>query len=75
MPTISFQIPTEIKEILSKHPEIKWDKLVIDTLCNYAKKIQLMEKITQKSKLTNHDVQELDKTIKADLLKKYNIHN
>lgn len=75
MPTISFQIPKEIKEILSNHPEIKWDKLVIDTLCNYAKKIQLMDKITQKSKLTNQDVEELDKAVKVDLLRKYKMHN
>ncbi len=75
MPTISFQIPKEIKKILSNHPEIKWDKLVIDTLCNYAKKIQLMDKITQKSKLTKQDVEELDKAVKVDLLRKYKMHN
>ena len=75
MPNISFQVPTEIEKIISKHPEIKWDKLVIGTLCNYAKKIHLMDKITQNSKLTEHEVQELDKVIKANLRTKYKLNN
>lgn len=32
MPNVTFQIPSEIKEILSQHPEIKWDKVVTETL-------------------------------------------
>jgi len=71
MPNITLQIPSEIKEILSKHPEIKWDKIVTDTLWNYAKKLRLTDKMVSKSKLSDQDVDKLDKVIKADLLKRY----
>ena len=71
MPNITFEIPIEIKKILSEHPEIKWDKVVTDTLWNYAKKIRLMDKIASKSKLSIQDVDKLDKTVKARLLKHY----
>ncbi len=71
MPNITLQIPTEIKDILSKHPEIKWEKIVTDSLWSYAKKLRLIDKLTSKSKLSARDVDELDRTIKADLLKRY----
>jgi hypothetical protein len=71
MAEVTFSIPKEIQEIISKHPEVQWEKLVKDSLWNLAKKIQLMDKITAKSKLSEKDVDTLDKTIKADLLKIY----
>lgn len=71
MAEVTFRIPKEIQEIISKHPEIQWEKFVKDSLWNFAKKIQLMDKITAKSKLSKEDVDNLDKIIKADLLKMY----
>jgi hypothetical protein len=71
MANITLKIPTEIKEILSQHPEIKWDKIVTDSLWDYAKKLRLIDKLTSKSKLSARDVHKLDRTIKADLLKRY----
>ena len=71
MPNITIQIPVEIKEILSKHPEIKWERIVTDSLWNYAKKLRLIDKVTSKSKLSDRDVDKLDRTIKADLSKHY----
>ncbi len=71
MPSVTFQIPSEVRKILSKHPEIKWDKVVADTLWNYARKFRLMDKIVAKSKLSDPDVNELDKAIKNGLRKRY----
>jgi len=71
MPSITLQIPSEIKEILSKHPEIRWEKIVTDTLWNYTKKIRLADKISSKSKLSQEDIEQLDRVIKEGLLKHY----
>jgi hypothetical protein len=71
MPNITLQIPTEIEEILSKHPEIKWERIVTDSLWNYAKKLRLIDNVTSKSKLSDRDVDKLDRTIKVDLSKHY----
>jgi hypothetical protein len=71
MPKVTFEIPADIKDILTKHTEIDWDKIISDTLWSYAKKIKLLEAITSKSSLTNKDVEVLDHEIKAALSKKY----
>lgn len=71
MPKVTFEIPSDVKKIVSKHPEINWDKVISDTLWNYTKKIKLLDSITSKSKLTKKDVEAIDHDIKADLLKKY----
>lgn len=71
MPKVTFEIPADIKDILTKHTEIDWDKIISDTLWSYAKKIKLLESITSKSKLTDKDVEVLDHEIKAALSKKY----
>ena len=71
MPKVTFEIPADIKDILTKHTEIDWDKIISDTLWSYAKKIKLLEAITSKSSLTDKDVEVLDHEIKAALSKKY----
>lgn len=71
MPKLTFEIPIDIKDMVQKHTEIDWDKIVSDTLWNYAKKIKLLDSIACKSKLTEKDIDALDHEIKADLIKKY----
>jgi hypothetical protein len=71
MPSVTFQIPSEAKKVMSKYPKIKWDKVVADTLLNYARKLRLMDKISAKSKLSSQDIDELNKTIKPGLWKHY----
>jgi len=53
MASVTFQIPSEVRKILAKYPRIKWDKVVADTLWNYARKLRLMDKIAAKSKLSS----------------------
>ena len=71
MPKITFNIPSEIRTMISKHSEINWDKVINDTLWNYAKKIKLLDSITSARWLTDKDVDTIDHAIKADLLKQY----
>lgn len=71
MPKVTFEVPVDIKDIIQKHTEIDWDKIVTDTLWNYAKKINLLDSIAYKSKLSEKDIEVLGHEIKADLLKKY----
>lgn len=71
MPKVTFDIPSEVNEVILKYSEINWNKVISDTLWNYVKKIKLVDSITSKSKLTDKDVEAIDHAIKADLLKKY----
>jgi len=71
MSKVSVQIPDEVSKIMAQHREVNWNKVISNTLWNYAKKIRLLNSITSKSALTNRDVEAIDHAIKADLLKKY----
>lgn len=71
MSKITFDIPSEVRSVLVKHSEIQWDQIVNNALWQYAKKIQLMDRLITKSKLTKKDVSEVDHIIKGELLKKY----
>lgn len=48
MPKMVLQISAEIKKIISRHPEINWETLAKDAIWDYAKKLQLADKITNK---------------------------
>ncbi len=71
MPKVSVQIPAEVSKIMARHPGVNWNKVISSTVWNYAKKIKLLDSITSKSKLTDEDIEAIDHTIKAGLLKKY----
>lgn len=73
MPKITVDIPSDVKDIISKHSELNWNKIITDTLWSYAKKLKLLDSITSKSKISEKDVDEIDRTIKQNILKKY--HN
>jgi len=68
---VTFAVPEELHRIMRQHSEIKWSEIARKALWDYAKRLELMNRITSKSKLTERDVQELDKAIKADLSKRY----
>ena len=71
MPKLTFEIPTDIKDIIKRHEEVDWNKVVNKAIWDYAKKIKLLESITVKSRLTESDVDDLDHEIKAALSKRY----
>lgn len=71
MPKITLDIPSDVKDVISKHTEIDWNKLISDILWNYAKKLRLLDSIASKSKLGNKDVEAIDHIIKASLANKY----
>lgn len=71
MNKILLRIPSEIKNIIASHPEIDWEMLANDAIWNYAKKLQLADKIVKRSKLSLADVEILDREIKKSLIKKY----
>lgn len=73
MPKITVDIPSDVKDIISKHSELNWNKIITDTLWSYAKKLKLLDSITSKSKISEKYVDEIDRTIKQSILKKY--HN
>jgi len=68
---VTFAVPEELHEIMRRHPEIKWSEIARKAMWEYARKLDLMERITSESRLSEKDVLELDKKVKAGLRRKY----
>jgi predicted translin family RNA/ssDNA-binding protein len=71
MVNVTLAVPEELHRIMKSHPEIKWSEVARQSIREYAEKLQLLDAITEKSRLTQGDVLEIDKRIKKDLLARY----
>jgi len=70
---VTFAVPKELHEIMKRHPEIKWSEIARRAMWEYARKLELLERITKESRLSVEDVLELDKKVKAGLGRKYRV--
>jgi len=73
MPNMTLSIPEEIHEAMKKHKEIRWSEIARNSIVNHVKKLEIMDKITSKSKLTMKDVMEIDKKIKSSISKELHL--
>ena len=71
MPNMTLAVPKELQAVVKKHKEIKWSEIARKAMWEQARKLELMDAITKKSKLTNKNVLEIDEKVKAGLLKRY----
>jgi len=70
---VTFAVPEELHEIMRRHPEIKWSEIARKAMWEYAQKLELMDRITDRSRLSEKDVLKLDKRVKAGLRRKYKV--
>jgi hypothetical protein len=68
---VTFAVPDELHEIMRRHPEIRWSEIARKAMWEYARRLDLMERIVSKSQLSEKDVFELEKKVKAGLRRKY----
>jgi hypothetical protein len=68
---MTMAIPDELHQIVKKHSEIKWSEIARKAMWEQAKKLELMDAITKKSKLNEKGIMEIDEKVKAGLLKRY----
>ncbi|ATZ60886.2 MAG: hypothetical protein BME93_01755 [Methanosarcinales archaeon Met12] len=71
MVNITLAIPEELHRIVKQHSEVKWSEIARRAMWDYAKRLELMDKIVAKSKLTEEDVKELDHKLKKAIFKHY----
>jgi hypothetical protein len=68
---VTFAVPEELHEIMRRHPEIKWSEIARKAMWEYASRLELMERLTSESRLSEKDVLELDKKVKSEVGKRY----
>ena len=69
--TIELEIPSELGYIVKNHPEIDWTAIARKAMLEYGRKLESLNKIFLKSKLTKTEVKKLGADVKSELLKKY----
>jgi hypothetical protein len=73
MTNMTLAIPKELHEIMRKHRHIKWSEVARQAIQEQARKLELMDKILSKSKLTEEDALKLGRKINEGIAKRHRL--
>jgi len=71
MPNITLSVPDDIYFVIKQHGEIKWSEIARRAISDYAKKLSLLDALTNESELTEEDIMELDEKVKEGIYNHY----
>lgn len=64
MVSMTLSIPEDLYQLIKKHNEIKWSEIARRALWDYASKLEILDEIASKSKLSEDDVEKINKQLK-----------
>ena len=67
MVNVTLAVPEELHKIMKKHPEIKWSEVARQAIWEYARKLELLNQIAAKSKLSEKEAREHGETVKKGI--------
>ena len=73
MVNITLAIPDSLKEKLQKHKEVNWSAVTRRALEEHLNRIEMVEAIAQKSKLTQKDADELARKVKKEMARRHGL--
>jgi len=73
MPTMTLSVPDDLYNVIKHHNEIKWSVIARNAMWEYARKIQLVDSILEKSELAEKDAAEIGKIIKKSIREQHEI--
>lgn len=71
MVNMTLALPEELHSKMKQFSDIKWTEVARKAIENKVKDLETLEKLVSKSKLTQKDVEEIGKKIKASAAKKF----
>ena len=71
MTNMTLAVPEDLHKIMKTHNEIKWSEIARQALWDQAKKLDLMDKLLSKSKLTEEDAERIGHAIKHAISKRH----
>ena len=71
MVNVTLAVPEELHRIMKRHPEIKWSEVARQAMWEYARKLELLDQIASKSKLSEEEALELGEAIKKGISGRY----
>lgn len=73
MVNMTLAIPENLKEKLQKHKEVNWSAVTRRALEEHLRRIEMVEAIAQKSKLTQKDADELARKVKREMARRHGL--
>ena len=73
MVNITLAIPENLKEKLQKHKEVNWSAVTRRALEEHLKRVEMVEAIAQKSKLTQKEADELARKVKREMARRHGL--
>lgn len=67
MPNVTLSIPEKLHEKMKKHSEIRWSEVVRKSISEKIEDLELMDKLTKKSRLTHADVDKIAHKVNRDV--------
>ena len=74
MPTITVRVDDDLKERMDRHPEINWSEVTrqaITKKANGLERLERLENLTEKSRATEEDVDEIAALINEAVAERY----
>ena len=73
MTNMTLAVPNELHAIMKKYDTIKWSEIARRAMWEQAKKLELMDKLLAKSKLTEEDALQIGKNINSGIAKRHGL--
>lgn len=71
MPNMTLSLPEDVYRIVKAHNEVRWSEIARRAIEDYARKITLLNAMTENSELHEDDIAALDKMVKAGIQNHY----
>lgn len=72
MTNLTLSVPEELHEKMKKHSEIRWSEVVRKSISEKIEDLELMDRLTSKSRLKQVDVDELAHNVNKDVFNELN---
>lgn len=73
MVNMTLAVPEDLQQIMHKHKDIKWSEVARQAMWEKARKLELMDKLLAKSKLTEKDALEIGRDINKGIAKRHGL--
>jgi hypothetical protein len=72
MPNVTLAIPEDLHTKMKEHSEIRWSEVVRKSISEKIETLEMMDKLTNKSKLSKKDVDEIAHKINKEVFNDMN---
>ena len=67
LPNVTLSIPEDLHEKMKKHSEIRWSEVVRKSISEKIDDLEVMDRLTRRSRLTQADVDEIAHKVNRDV--------